>query len=517
MTTDTITDRDHLVELDEIEETEHCSQPVTEFLLDNYSSILAVENSWQDLEERIAYWLGEEHLANLLNLVNGNLAKPSSRGEQKASQKAVAQCRKNVNSVLAYAKYEAQLLSLGTPELQESAQERLSKSFEEHSQATDPYKVRMLEIHIEAVKLFKAAYGAEKELTDPLYAIISEDAALIEELIDFFESGEIDPGDYTGLLYALARNHFDPKDVPLLPLVVEALSDSPWLYQKHFIQENSGESEQETELSRLMRLLGEFALFSATDKSSVSFFLQGVEFAKLPQDVQREIAEANGLHLERIKDRYLRLITPYNKRRRFLLSEPPVFTTEQQVNASKKRAKNGSASRTTQRLSSNLDFSTQETQKRRKIKKVGFAKKTPDGYIIDDMPEPQCDKEENKALWRHMMVEEILNTRSFASYTDKYLNKRDVYAMVSSILTDPVGNGVSAMGSQRIKIKNANGGITRKNVLHFSSQDSKGLEFTQSTESNRTRIFYVIFEDQLVIIDIQHKTTAEQRGGTARR
>lgn len=53
-----------------------------------------------------------------------------------------------------------------------------------------------------------------------------------------------------------------------------------------------------------------------------------------------------------------------------------------------------------------------------------------------------------------------------------------------------------------------------KQVLHFSPQNSAGLGLSQSTESNRTRIFFARLQDKLIFLGIMHKNEAEKIRGS---
>lgn len=491
-------------------ETKQSPSSVATYIAENYDKIIATESRWSTLNERIGFWVSNTHLHYAVELGDTREEPLNVRQHNRETEKMAVTVRRNVNTILAHAKYEAQILCSGDDNLRKEALERLEETRDTIDTEENDYEKLFQDIYLEAVHLFFDAYNSEKELTEPLYGLICQDAALIEELLEFFEAEETDLDDYSGLLYALARNNFDSADTPLLPAVLSALKDCPELYQRHYLQANVvGKEEEASQTQKLMMLISSFALNNQLDPESAHEFVKEVEFVKLPDAIQEEIVLGNQTHLQDIEKRFLSILLPYHQPKRHMLKSPP-SPAGSEVRNPKKRVSSRVSKRVTQKAPNNISFSPEE-EKKKKITEVSLGKLTNDGYVCNEVISKEGEQDTTDASWSTDAAEAVLQTRDFASYVKKYRNADDVRRMLCSIIDNPAGRGVTGMTDHVIKFQ---GETKTKRVLHFSPQESAGLGLTQSTESNRTRIFFVRLRERLIFLNIMHKNEAEKIKGS---
>ncbi len=502
--------------------TETTQNPVAEYILGSDERIVAAEHAWQKLNKAIAHWTSNEQKECVLDLLGISPTPDNSREYKRTTSKLLLDVMRNVNSTLVEAKWDAQMMIWGNDKQCDQAREAFDGIDEALGDyEDDTYEAYFLNLRKTATELFVGAYTADNELVEPLYELIAQDAQQIVDLLELFEDPEIDSTDYRGLLNALARNYFDPADTSLVTACLDELKKRPDIYQPyHFSQIDSAESGVDNS-QKLATLIGKFALQHNLDQETVGVFLRNIDLKELPELIQTEIAENLSEHLSDIGERFTRLLTPYKHPRRFVFREKPTDYTDKSGSSSKKRSKrhrnNSGSDRVTAKSAGNTVFGESDLdEQRRNITEICFAKKVSNNFIIDGS-RIEIDDTGSKAE-RDSAIEQIMVEKPFSDYTEKYRNPGDVRQMLNSILDDPINNGVSIMRQQRISLKTSSEAYPKqKRVYHFSPNDSYGIEFSESPESNRTRIFFVIIDDRLVILDIQHKTVAQRQSGHFRK
>ncbi len=491
-------------------ETKQSTSSIANYIAENYDKVIAAESSWTTLNEQICFWVSESHLYYVVELGDTREEPLELRQHNRETEKMAVTVRRNINTILAHAKYEAQILCSGDDILRKAALERLEETQDKIDTEENDYEKLFQNMYLEAVHLFFDAYNSEKELTEPLYDLICQDAALIEELLEFFEAEETDLDDYSGLLYALARNNFDSADTPLLPAVLSALKDCPELYQRHYLQANvAGNGEEASQTQKLLMLISSFALINQLDPEAAHEFVKEVEFIKLPDSIQEEIVLGNQEHLQDIEKRFLSILQPYYQPKRHMLKSPP-SSAGREVRNPKKRTSSHLSKRVTQKAPNNITFSPEE-EKKKSITEVSLGKSTRDGYVCKKVIAKEDEQVNSRESWLEDAAEALLQTREFASYVKKYRNEDDVRRMIHLIIDNPTAKGVTGMTDHAIKFI---GQSKTKQVLHFSPQNSAGLGLSQSTESNRTRIFFARLQDKLIFLGIMHKNEAEKIRGS---
>ncbi len=491
-------------------------QPIEHYISAHYDKILAAEVAWQQLGHFLNHSSSEEQLHTYAGMVDERLADPNAPLGKYNPHKILSAARKGVSATFTQAKWNAQILVWGNEEQQAVVQKYLEDLEDTVVNADSRYHRHFFTMQIEATELFQAAYQSDATLLQPLQQLLAEDPALLEDLCIFLESDEIDISDYSGLLTALARTHFDPLEESPITTCIANLQERREQVATKLLQTESSETAS-SDSQKVMQLLTQFAIYTEINPQVVQDFITTIPFGALPESVQNEVTRQHQQAVNTLHTRCKNLLQPYDRPKRYLLKAAPRYAATPASKKSKSAAVAHTGSRAMPKLSGNLDMSLEETG-RQTVASVYQAKRIANHYEVTDVI-----AEKNEAVsygdWLEQAVENIMDTKEFRTYVARYHNPNDLIEMLYSIVQDPIGNGVSPMNGQFIRLITPDqpSHSKKRPVLHFSPPDSQGIGFRESPESIRTRIFYCLHKGTLVLLDIQHKTTAEKQSGVLSR
>lgn len=467
------------------------TNPLIEYLANNYELDLAVQASWQHLDEHLAFYGSDAGADEVALLAGGaDLQDPElSRADRRELKGARNFTKQRLQAELAEARWYAQMTIYGSEEVKEDALGQIQEAKDSLAKEEDPSTHYILSLKLSTTELHRVAMQAELDLMQPIFDMIEEDPALILTLNSVLSQSEvIDADDYLGLVDCLARNHFDPASESIIDAGFSALRGQPELTSQLL-----DEMTPDTDLRQVLKLLSEFALQHGLEEQTAHSFLQNLPLSELPDRLKNDVESSHNNSLKQIEAGLIERLDMRKQRGHFLLLHPPIAAPR---HGSKKRSNGKSAaarkvsSRTTVAPNSSIPIATGETVDRRTINAIGVGKKTTtDGYISD--PLIRMDDSQSRADWQEQAVAAIMQLKEFANYASLRSNPDDLANMLHSILSNPMGPGVTTMKASSISMRHKSGHNKLKSVLRFSPKKDT-IDYNQSPNSKDTRIRFIL-------------------------
>ncbi len=489
----------------------------------HYEDIITIETIWETIDSETHHFLSDEHLSEIIATLDAGMSDRMASGlkDTRAYRKGQSgynrQLRKNVTTTIAHAKWEAQLYVWGDDELRAA----LDKRGDISAGATDPYDIHMLRLQGYMTSLFKRAYGAERRLLEPFFELIGRDAEQIEGLTEFLTDKQTPLDEYTGLLIALARNHYDPTEDSVIDPSFSTLASNPQTFKESFLigallavqQNRDTASEELSTTEQWLRMIGRFTVSQSVPLENFVRYVVAHPYEDRPESAKEELAEAFRDHLGETKQTLISLITKYRLPHRFALVDAPQ-SSDQILN----RHKRAGGKRVTQKTSGKEAVRPPEAPPKHPIDSVLIAKQIGESWHATEALSEVYDETSSFKDWRARTTAAIMAQKLFSAYTTRHRNADDIQKMIEAILEDPKGNGSHPMEDQKVSLLDPRTAhAKRRHVYEFSPNDSTGIGMSQSPESNRTRIYYCVSNGQIVLLDIKHKTVAENMRGRFRR
>ncbi len=524
------------------------TSPVQEFIEQNYDLISAVEESWDTVNETVRAFLSDEFTNSVLDRrleeISPDLAQQDVK--PKELRKMASEMRERIRSTIQHGHAAAGIIMWSHGD---------SASKQERDRSRDLHRVGYYQIAADAVPedampngsqaliaeatctvadVFTNAYTAEERLLEPLYEILSQDAMLVEDLIDYLEENS-QYGNCDGLLAALARAHFDPASISVINECLNAVANTPDAYTPRYVRELTAHSEATDTLVEqnagieLVNILAQFATKHALPKNSVAEFLQNdLPFDNYPSVLKADVVDSIDQFKASVRKRFEAILQPFNLPRRFVIKLRNRPTGPKTGTGSKQRRV--VSSRATPADSRNQPvFNPEQDVPQKVINRIYIGKKNGGkGSVYNKMHiasseiEDQND-EEQKTKARSALVDELMETREVKDYLRVYSNEADMRTMLGDLIKNPRGQAVSTMQGILIKIsfgQHEKPSVNRSfSVQRYSPSDTTINDTFSDKETTRTRIAFCTFKDEsgvesLMIVKIGHKTEFEKLTGT---